>query len=152
MYDTDLLGKIINKLPGDIDPSHRVGRGYPEAAAFIENEREKFDTNSFIIADRYGTTGLYTFYSPPARAAAVTDQPLVYCEWTDHPMNQFYFWPEYDYLETRRGKNAIYVRRLDPYKLEHGWIWKWLKHEDGEIKFRDVPPLQSAPGRHHRAF
>jgi len=144
MYDTDLLGKIIAKLPGDVDPSHRVGRGYPEAAALIENEREKFDANSFIIADRYGTTGLYTFYSPPARAAAIAHQPLVYCEGaSDSPVNQFYFWPEYHYLETRRGQNAIYVQRLDPYKLESGWIWKWLWREP--IACRAIPPLPPAP-------
>ena len=143
MYDTDLIGKIIAKLPGDVDISHRLGRGYPEAASLIENEREKFDPDSFIIADRYGTTGLYTFYSLPARAAAILGRPLVYCEWSDHPANQFYLWPEYNYLETRQGQNAIYVRRLDPYKLEHGWIWKWLRHR--EFDYRDIPPLQPAP-------
>jgi membrane-associated phospholipid phosphatase len=143
MYDSDLVGKIINKLPGDVDLSHRLGRGYPEAAAFIEKEREQFDPGSFIIADRYGTTGLYTFYSAPARAAALTDRPLVYCEWTDHPANQFYVWPQYNYLQTRQGQNAIYIRRLDTHKLEHGWVWKWFNREP--IAYRDVPPLAGPP-------
>lgn len=143
MHDFDLVGKLVHPLPGDIDPSHRVGRGYPEAAQVILDERGKFDPGAFIIADRYGTTGLYTFYSPPARAAAIARQPLIYCEGIEEPINQFYFWPEYHYLETRRGQNAIYVRRLDPYKLERGWIWKWLKGEP--VGFRDVPPLPPVP-------
>ncbi len=136
MHDTDLIGKVIHPLPGDIDPTHRLGRGYPEAAAFIEKERQQFDPASFIIADRYGSAGLYTFYSPPARAAAIAHQPLVYCEGSDRPINQFYFWPEYNYLQTRRGENALYIRRLDPYKLEHGWIGKWLRNEP--LGFREV--------------
>ena len=142
MYDSDLLGKIIAKLPGDVDPSHRV-RGWREAALVVENEREQFDTNSFIIADRYGTAGEYSFYSPPARAAALTEQPLVYCLDADQPVNQFYIWPEYKYLETRQGQNALFVRHLDPYKMEHGWIWKWISHE--KFYYRDVPPLNPAP-------
>jgi hypothetical protein len=143
MYDSDLIGKIVSKLPGDADVSHRLGRGYPEAAKLIESEREKFDINSFIIANDYGSTGLYTFYSPAAHAAAVTGQPLVYCEWSTQPANQFYFWPEYNYLQTRHGQNALYVRHLDAYKLEHGWFWKWLHHEP--VANRDIPPLQPAP-------
>jgi membrane-associated phospholipid phosphatase len=143
MYNSDLTGKIISRLPGDVDPSHRV-RGWREAAATIENERQKFDADSFIIANDYGTTGLYTFYSPPARAAACARQPLVYCEnASSRPVNQFYFWPEYDYAQTRRGQNALYARRLNPYKLERGWFWKWLKHEP--INYREMPPAPPAP-------
>lgn len=142
LYDSDLLGKIIAKLPGDVDPSHRV-RGWREAALLVENEREQFDANAFVIADRYGTAGLYSFYSPPARAAATTPEPLVYCVDSDLPINQFYFWPEYHYQQTRRGQNALYVRQLEPYKLEHGWVWKWFTHEP--MVYRDVPPLEPAP-------
>ncbi len=143
MYDTDLIGKIINKLPGEVDPSHRV-RGWRETAALVENERGKFGTNTFIIANDYGTTGLYTFYSATARAAAIAHQPFIYCEGTsDRPANQFYFWPEYHYLETRRGQNAIYVRHLDSYKLEHGWLWKWFQREP--IACRDISSPQPAP-------
>ncbi len=61
-----------------MDPSHRV-RGWRETAIAVETERAQFDTNAFIIADHYGTTGLYSFYSPPARAAANAHTPLVYC-------------------------------------------------------------------------
>jgi hypothetical protein len=142
IYDSDLIGKIISKLPGEVDPSHRV-RGWRETARLVESKREQFDANSFIIADRYGTAGLFSFYSPPARAAAITPQPLVYCVDADKPINQFYLWPEYQYLETRRGQNALYVRRLEPYKPEHGWVWKWLANEP--VGYRDIPPLEPAP-------
>jgi len=142
IYDSDLLGKIIAKLPGDKDPSHRV-RGWPETASLVEAERVKFDPDAFIIADHYGTAGLFTFYSPPARAAALTDTPLVYCTDAADAISQFFLWDEYDYRAHRRGQNAIYVRRLDHYPLESGWVWKWLKHEpiqDGEFyRFRRLP-------------
>jgi hypothetical protein len=143
MHDINLIGLVIRPLPGDIDPTHRLGCGYPEAAAFIENERQQFDTASFIIADRYGSAGLYTFYSAPARAAAIAHQPLVYCEGADRPINQFYFWPEYNYFATRHGENALYIRRLDPYKLERDWVWKWLWNEP--IEFREVAPQRPPP-------
>ena len=128
MYDSDLLGKVINKLPGDKDPSHRV-RGWRETALLVEQERTQFDTNSFIITEHYGTTGLYSFYSKPARAAAIAHQPIVYCIDADAPVNQIHFWEEYNYRKHRQGQNAIFVKRLEPYKLESGWMGKWLKHQ-----------------------
>jgi len=145
MYDSDLIGRLAgNKLPGEKDPTHRI-RGWRETAALVETEREKLGTNSFIIADHYGTTGLYTFYSPAARAAAESQKPLVYCVDSDTPANQFYFWDEYNYRAHRHGENALYVIRLDPSPLEHGWFWKWLKHEP--IQYGDIPPPQPAPER-----
>ncbi len=143
LYDSDLTGKLVGKLPGDVDPSRRLGRSYPEAAALVERERQKFDTNSFIIANDYGSTGLYSFYSPRARAAASTREPLVYRQWSGRPDDQFYFWPEYNYLQTRPGQNAIYVRRVENYKLESGWYWKWFKGE--RIAYRDIPSPEPAP-------
>jgi hypothetical protein len=142
IYDSDLLGKIIAKLPGDKDPSHRV-RGWPETARLVEAERVKFDPNAFIIADHYGTAGLFTFYSPPARTAALADTPLVYCTDEADAINQFFFWDEYDYRAHRQGQNAIYVRRLDPYPLASGWVGKWLKHEP--ISYREIHQLSRLP-------
>lgn len=138
MYDSDLVGKVTgHKLPGDADPLHRA-RGWREAARVVDKERAAFDTNAFVIADDYSTTGLYSFYSPAARAAATTPTPLVYCISSDHPDNQFYFWDEYNYEKHRRGQNAIYVRDLSPYKLESGWVWKWLKGEP--VDYAQIPP------------
>ena len=144
MYDSDLLGKIVAKLPGDIDPLHRA-RGWSETALLVETERTKFDTNAFIIADHYGTTGLYSFYSPPARAAAATSTPLVYCIDTDKPENQIQMWDEYNYRAHRHGQNALFVVRVEYYPLESGWIWKWFKHEP--IQYGNLPLPRPVPAR-----
>jgi membrane-associated phospholipid phosphatase len=148
LHDSDLLGKIIAKLPGDVDPSHRV-RGWPETAQVVEQERVHFDTNAFVIAEDYAGTGLNTFYSAPARAAALTRQPLVYCLEDEVPSNQILFWDEYDYHAHRRGDNAIFIRRLEPCRLESGWFWKWLRHEK---VFAEPPKLRPPPARVTDAF
>ncbi len=144
MHDSDLLKHVAAKLPGDKDPSHRV-RGWRETAQLVEAERIQWDTNAFIIADHYGTTGLYSFYSPTARQAVQTHTPLVYCIDTDKPINQFFFWDDYNYREHRHGENALFVVRLEPYPLEQGWLKKWLRHE--EIHYRDIPAPQPVSER-----
>ena len=141
MCDHNLIGKISGQpLPGEKDPSHRV-RAWKQTAALVETAREKLETEgkpAFIIASHYDVTGLFTFYSPPARAALKT-RPLVYCIDSDAPQNQFYLWPQYDYRASRKGQNAIYAEYLNPYPLEHGWlwIWKWLTHQ----KMNTVVPV-----------
>jgi hypothetical protein len=127
-----------------VDIAHR-SYGWRETALAIESERAKFDTNSFIIADGYQSTGLFTFYSPAARAVINTPKPLVYCLDTDKPGSQFFFWDEYNYREHRHGENAIYVSQVDYYKLEQGWFWKWLHHEP--LNYREIPPLDPPPAR-----
>jgi undecaprenyl-diphosphatase len=145
MHNSDLLGRLVgDKLPGDADSSHRV-RGWRETAIAVETERARFDTNAFIIADHYGTTGLYSFYSPPARAAANAHTPLVYCLDSDQPINQFPYWDGYNYRAHRLGENAIFVLRLEPYKLESGWVGKWLRHEP--ISYREIPAPRPVPDR-----
>lgn len=137
MYSPDLIGKLAgHRLPPEADPSHRA-RGWRETAQLVEAERLKFDPHAFIIADHYATTGLYTFYSAPARAAAVTARPLVYCLDSDRPIDQFYFWDDYRYRQHRQGENALFVLHLDPYKLKSGWVWKWLQHQP--VKYREIP-------------
>jgi hypothetical protein len=135
MFDTNLVGKIVGQpLPGEIDPSRRV-RAWQRTAALAETAREKLAAEgkpAFIIADDYGLTGLFSFYSPPAKAALKGD-PLVYCVDSDEPKNQFYFWPEYDYRTSRKGQNAIYVSELPRAPLEKGWVWKWLQHQPVDI-------------------
>ncbi|HXI68862.1 MAG TPA: glycosyltransferase family 39 protein [Verrucomicrobiae bacterium] len=146
MYDPDLIGKIAGQpLPGEIDPSRRV-RAWRETAAVAEVAREKLAAEgkpAFIIADHYGLTGMFSFYSPPAKAALKGD-PLVYCVSSDEPKNQFYFWPEHDYRTSRKGQNAIYVAELPRLPLEKGWLGKWLKHQPVEYvepaRIRFKPP------------
>jgi membrane-associated phospholipid phosphatase len=145
MYSSDLIGRLAaNRLPGDLDPTHRL-RGWSETAVAVEAERARFDPHAFILADHYGTTGLYSFYSPPARAAAQTAPPLVYCLDSDTPINQFPFWDEYNYRAHRRGDNALFVLRLDPYKPKSGWVWEWLQGRP--VPFRDPPPPPAVPPR-----
>jgi 4-amino-4-deoxy-L-arabinose transferase-like glycosyltransferase/membrane-associated phospholipid phosphatase len=147
MHQSALIGKITGRpLPDDADPTHRA-QGWQPTAAVVETAREKLEAEgktTFIIADHYGLTGLFSFYLPPARAA-LKSQPLVYCVDSDQPLNQFYFWPEYDYRASRKGENAIYVTEPNPYPLESGWFWKWLKHEP--FGFANVPPPHPIPPR-----
>jgi len=142
LHSTSLTRLFVARLPGDVDIAHRSA-GWRETAQAVENERVKFDTNSFIIADGYQNTGLFTFYSPAARAAIHQPNPLVYCVASDHPENQFFFWDEYDYRKHRHGDNAIFVNQVEYYKLEHGWFWKWLHHEP--LNYREIPPLDPPP-------
>lgn len=109
LHETDLIFKIARRhLPVRADPLHRV-RGWKVLAATVDLQRQKLLTEGrpvFIIAGHYGITGELTFYLPEAKAA-VRDTPLVYFLTSDHPQNQFYFWPGYQ--DERRGQNAIYV-------------------------------------------
>jgi membrane-associated phospholipid phosphatase len=145
MHDLGLISRLAGqKLPGDVDPSHvHFARGGRETALAVESARLQFDPHAFIIADHYGTTGLFSFYSPMARAAAQTSQPLVYCLLSDPPINQFPFWDAYNYPKHRQGENALFVLHLAPYKLASGWLGKWL-HGD-PIPFRSIPEMNPVP-------
>jgi membrane-associated phospholipid phosphatase len=145
MFDSNLIGKVTGQLlPGEKDPSRRV-RAWKPTAKLVENAREKLEAEgkpAFIIADDYSLTGELSFYQPQARAT-LKSKPLVVCADSDTPKNQFYFWPQYDYRATRTGENAIYVTELNPYPLESGWFWKWLKHE--KVDYARIPPPAAAP-------
>jgi len=145
MHDSDLISRLNGNLPAEIDPSRRV-RAWVETARLVESEREKLATNgtpAFIIGGNYEITSLLSFYSPPARAALAT-QPLVYCQNLAEPIDQFYYWPDYDYRAHRPGQNAIFVELFDNSLLEPGWFWHWLKHEPIN---RLTPPEKPVPGR-----
>ncbi|HTB83892.1 MAG TPA: glycosyltransferase family 39 protein [Candidatus Sulfotelmatobacter sp.] len=143
IHSTSLTKPLLGgKLPGDVDIAHRL-YGWRETAQVVEAEHKFFGTNSFILADDYQAAGLYTFYSPSACAAVTNDTPLVYCLRDGAPTSQFYLWDNYDYQKHRKGQNAIYIQHLEYYKLEKGWLWKWLKHE--KVDFRDVPSKEKTP-------
>jgi membrane-associated phospholipid phosphatase len=147
MLQSNLIGKIFGEpLPGEKDPLRRV-RAWRPTAEFVEVAREKLVSEgkpAFIIADHYGMTGLFSFYLPQAHAA-LKDTPLVYCVDSDEPVNQFYFWPDYNYRANRKGQNAIFFSELDPYPLESGWLWKWLTHQP--VNYAIVPPPMPLPQR-----
>jgi membrane-associated phospholipid phosphatase len=145
IYDSDLISKIIGEpLPVQLDITHRV-RAWKTGAELMEQEREKLEAQgkpAFIICGDYGITGEFTFYSEPARKAIALHLPIVYCEDSDTPGNQFYFWPEYNYrakVQGRQGENAIYADDIGPGKLAHGWFWKWLLHHQ-QPALRPEPP------------
>ncbi len=147
IYDSALIGKIAGQpLPGEVDP---VGRAlaWPATSAMVETARKNLEAEgkpAFIIADHYGIAGLFSFYLPPARAA-LRSAPLVYCIDSDEPVNQFFFWPEYDYRASRQGQNAVFVTDLDTYPLENDWPWKWLRHEP--IQYGNIPRIRTAGRR-----
>ena len=167
MYDSKLIGKIAGQpLPGEKDMSRRWN-AWKQSAELVESEREKLQREgkpAFIICNHYGITGLYSFYSPQAKAV-LKSEPLIYPMILDHPENQFYFWPEYNYLEYRKGQNAIFVSEVDQYPLEsgspfkwkqhallpdfdfhqlrNGWLWKWLTHQP--VVYARIPPPKIVP-------
>ncbi len=128
LHQSDIVGKIAGQpLPAEIDPLRRV-RAWKATTAAVERARQKLLAEGkpvFIIADHYGMAGLFSFYLPEAKAALHAG-PLVYCQASTRPNNQLYFWPEYRYRGQRTGENAIYVAEQDLYRLENGWLWKWL--------------------------
>jgi hypothetical protein len=152
LFQSNLIGKITGQLlPGEKDPLRRV-RAWQPTTVLVEGQREKLEAEggpAFIIADHYGMTGLFTFYLPRAKAA-LPSEPLVYCADSDEPQNQLYFWPEYDYRAHRQGQNAIFAGEIDPYRLEPGWLWKWLTHQT--VGYATVPPLFPMPPRMVQEF
>jgi len=143
LHESHLIGKLTGRaLPGEMDPLRRV-RAWKESTAIVEAARRKLERDgkpAFLIADHYGMTGLFTFYLPAAREVAV---PLVYPLSSPYPNNQLYFWPEYRYRTNRRGQNAIYVAEVGPYRLEKGWLWKWLIGQ--EVNYARIDPPLLAP-------
>jgi len=112
-HDTNLIGKLTGKpLIGRDDPLRRA-RGWSELAQKVNEARMNLAKEGkpvFIIGGHYGVTGVMSFYLPEA-SQDVVKMPLVYFRWTEHPENQFYFWPSYK--DQRKGQNAIYVIRED---------------------------------------
>lgn len=95
-------------LPAKLDPLRRV-RQWSDAARVVDAERRKLAQSDgkpvFIIADHYGLTGELSFYLPGHRDRT-RDDPFVYYQIMEHPVNQFWFYPDY---RDRVGQNALYV-------------------------------------------
>jgi membrane-associated phospholipid phosphatase len=109
-HETRLITRITGlQIPPKQDPLRRV-RGWTEAAEVVRGARSKLLEEGkpvFIIGSHYGITGQLSFYLPEARSAVQAGGPaLVYYQSSDHPQNQFYFWPGY---RDRKGQNALYV-------------------------------------------
>jgi 4-amino-4-deoxy-L-arabinose transferase-like glycosyltransferase len=117
LHDTQLIAKVTGKpLSWELDPLTRV-LGWKETAQAVSQARvelQKEGKPTFIIGGHYGITSLLTFYIPEARTG-LADTPLVYCESSEHPENQFYFWPGY---AARKGQNAIYVAPVDRFNSQ----------------------------------
>ena len=130
MLDTNLVERMIGRpLPANFDPLRRV-RGYSEMARVVGLAEERLsqeDKPVFIIGDHYGITSLLTFYLPEARAR-VTDSPMVFCQPSEKPQNQYSFWPSYS--KTHLGQNALFVRGADSPKLASDWLVKWWNGEN----------------------
>jgi len=122
MHDTTLLTRWCGiTLPPDKDPSRRL-RGWKAIAQIVNEERLDLETTTgkpaYIICDSYGLTGVVTFYTPEARQR-VTTNPLVYCLRRNRPSNQFYFWPHYDYTQTQKGYDVIFVSLVNRRELRN---------------------------------
>jgi hypothetical protein len=117
LHDTRLIEKVTGKaLSWKLDPLTRV-LGWKETARAVSQARAELMTDGkpvFIIGGHYGIASLLTFYTQEAKECVRT-KPFVYCEATDTPANQFYFWPGY---ETRQHQNAIYVAPADGSRTE----------------------------------
>jgi hypothetical protein len=129
MLNTDLVGKIAGRpLPAHLDPLRRV-RGSDEMARVVGQVQKQLAREGkpvFIIGNHYGITSLLAFYLPEARAR-VADAPLVFCEPSATPKNQYYFWP--GYTGTHQGQNALFVRDAEVAPLAPHWLAKWWKGE-----------------------
>lgn len=144
LHKSEFVGKVAGRhLPPEADPLRRV-RAWRETAAVVADARKKLEAEGkpvFVIGDHYGITSLLTFYTPDAKAALDT-KPMIFCRSSPKPSNQFYFWP--GYKDLRRGENAIYVAELDPYKLQSGWFWRWIRGKPvlhaQQVPERPVPP------------
>lgn len=143
MLDTNLIGKLLGRpLPAQVDPLRRV-RGYSTMAGIVGEARARLALEGkpvFIIGDHYGVTSLLTFYTPEARQH-VKDSPKVFCQPSERPSNQYYFWPTY--TESHVGQNALFVRTLNLPKLSPGWFSRWWNEKSAPVPTRaaaDPPP------------
>jgi len=152
IHDTNLITKIVGyPLPPQTDPLRRV-RGQGEMARIVseaKNHLEREGKPTFVIGEHYGITSLLTFYQPEARKQ-VKDTPIVFCQPSEKPTSQYYFWPGYS--EARVGQNALYVRERNLAKLAPGWVPRWLAGETDLIAHESMAVADPAPDWLTRQF
>jgi 4-amino-4-deoxy-L-arabinose transferase-like glycosyltransferase len=141
MLDTNIIGKMAGRpLPAKLDPLRRV-RGHEEMARVVGQAQRRLARDGepvFIIGDHYGITSLLAFYLPEARLH-LTDSPMVFCQPSDTPENQYYFWP--GYTKSHRSQNALFVRDAGTSKLASDWFPKWWNGETNLM----AQPLETGP-------
>jgi membrane-associated phospholipid phosphatase len=110
-HDTDLIHELSGRwLPAQLDPLRPV-RAIKPMVAEIEKARQELlreGRETFIIGGDHGLASQVTFYLPEARAH-LPNRPLAYPRELVEARNQFFFWPEYRFTQTRKGQNAILV-------------------------------------------
>jgi membrane-associated phospholipid phosphatase len=143
LHDSNLAGRILHRrLPPKLDLLHRV-HGWKELARIVGQARRQLAAEgppAFIIAGHYGLTSQLSFYLPEAKSRVLAE-PLVYYYATQHPWNQFYFWPNY---LNRAGQNALFVREISAPVLRPHWFWRWCRG-DPDIFLPDKPPEPPPP-------
>ncbi len=144
MYDSDLLGKLAGNTARRQRPvASRARLARNRACSSRTNAKNlmQMPSSSPTITARPGFIPFIR--RPPAPLRSRPTAGLL-PGFRPSPINQFYFWDEYNYRKHRQGQNAIFVHRLEPYQLEPGWIWKWLRHEPIQLP-RIPPPVHPAP-------
>jgi hypothetical protein len=128
LHAPNLVNKVLHrKLPPKYDLLHRA-HGWKEMARIVGQARLELAAEgppAFIIGEHYGFTSQVSFYLPEAKRQ-VNSEALAYFYATPHPLNQFYYWP--NYLE-RHGQNALFVREISPPALRPDWFGRWWHHE-----------------------
>lgn len=129
MKESRLIERLTGRaLPAKMDPLTRV-RAHSELAQVVGEARQalvKEGKPVFVIGDHYGITSLLMFYMPEARSRVAKDS-LVYCEPSERPVDQYYFWP--GYMNSCTGQNAIFIVEREEPKLVSGWVTKWWRGE-----------------------
>ena len=152
IHDTNLVKKIVGyPLPSQIDPLRRV-RGQAEMAKIVGEAKSNLEREgkpAFVIGEHYGITSLLTFYEPQARQQ-VKDSPIVFCQPSEKPINQYYFWPGYS--DTHAGRNALYVRERNLAKLATDWIPRWLTGDTNLIALESRAVAAPAPTQSHEVW
>jgi 4-amino-4-deoxy-L-arabinose transferase-like glycosyltransferase/membrane-associated phospholipid phosphatase len=143
LHDPGLVNKIIHRrLPPKLDLLRRA-HGWKELARIAGQARRDLAAEgppAFIIAEHYGFTAQLSFYLPEAKRQ-VNAEPLVYFYATAHPLNQFFYWPNY---LARKGQNALFVREIASPALRPDWFSRWWRQEP-DIFLADHPQGGPAP-------